>query len=251
MEYLYRFCWLADDIADNIDPLPVKKKKLAAFKKNLFLALQEKAKDPFFASFQTIIDRFRLSPEPLLRIVAGVERDLKPVRFKRFEELKRYALQVAGGPGLASMEIFGYRDEAHRKYAENLGIFLQIVNMVRDHQEDLSLGRRYFPQEDYERFHLNPHALDERSSHWRAFVVFQLDRAWTFLERSWSSLSKKQRSELCTAEAIGAIYVRLFEKLRSQPDQILLGKLILSKTDKLLSALGALARCSAWRWSRS
>ncbi len=250
MESLYRFCWLADDIADNTDPLPLKKKKLATFKKDLYLALQEKAKDPFFKTFQTVINRFRLSPEPLLRIVTGVERDLKPIRFKKFEELRQYALQVAGGPGLASMEIFGYRDEAHQKYAENLGIFLQIVNMVRDHQEDLSLGRRYFPQEDYEHFHLNPHTLGEKNSHWRNFVEFQLDRAWTYLDRGWSSLNKKERSELCTAEAIGAIYVRLHQKLRSQPDQILLGKVSLSKADKVLSVLGALARCSLWRGSR-
>jgi phytoene synthase len=248
MESLYRFCWAADDIADNSDPLPLKKKKLAVFKKNLNAALKGKASDPFFKQFQETIEKFRLSPEPLQRIVAGVERDLKPIRFVRFEELRRYALQVAGGPGLASMEIFGYRDEAHCKYAENLGIFLQIVNMVRDYREDLSLGRHYFPQEDYKRFHLNPHTLDEKHTHWRSFVTFQLDRAWTFLDRAWISLSKHERSELRTAEAIAAIYVRLHQKLRSQPDQVLQGRVSLNKVEKGLSALGAWSRCQLWHW---
>ena len=251
MELLYRFCWAADDIADNQDPLALKKKKLALFKKNLNLALQGKAADAFFSSFQTVIEKFRLSEEPLHRIVAGVERDLKPIRFKRFEELHRYALQVAGGPGLASMEIFGYRDKAHRQYAENLGVFLQIVNMVRDYREDLSLGRHYFPQEDYKRFHLNPHSLDEKNSNWRSFATFQLDRAWVFLDRAWASLSKRQRSELYTAEAIAAIYVRLHQKLRSHPDQVLQNKVSLGKTDKLLSALGAAGRCFFWRGERA
>jgi phytoene/squalene synthetase len=95
---------------------------------------------------------------------------------------------------------------------------------------------------------LNPHTLDDKSSHWRAFVTFQLDRAWTYLERSWAALSKHQRSELKTAEAIAAIYVRLHQKLRSHPDQVLQGKVTLSRTDKVLSALGASSRCLLWSW---
>ena len=52
---------------------------------------------------------FKLTPNPLWRTIRGVERDLKPVRFLKFSELHQYALLVAGGPGLASMEIFGLR----------------------------------------------------------------------------------------------------------------------------------------------
>ena len=129
---------------DNSDPLPLKRKKLTQFKKNLALTLSGKATDPFFKDFQKTIHQFKLSPEPMGRIVAGVQRDLKPIRFKKFSELHRYALQVAGGPGIAAMEIFGFKDASHRHYAENLGIFLQLVNITRDYKEDMALGRQYF-----------------------------------------------------------------------------------------------------------
>ncbi len=249
METLYRFCWAADDISDNSDPLPLKKKKLSRFKQQLKRALAGKAQDPLLIKFQEVIRQYQLSSEPLWRILQGVERDLKPIRFKKFTELHCYALQVAGGPGLASMEIFGFKDKAHLSYAENLGVFLQLVNMVRDYQEDTAMGRQYFPAEDFKRFHLNPLHIGEKNSNWKSFVEFQLDRAWSFLEKARKSITRRQQSELRTAEAISAVYVKLHQKLKSQPHQILKGRTSLSKTDKLLSVLGSWGRCFLWKWA--
>jgi len=251
MEALYRFCWVADEISDSSDPLPLKKKNLIRFRKNLSLCRAGKPPGPLFQKLWETISRFRLSSEPLDRILEGVERDLRPVRLKRFAELHRYALQVAGGPGLASMEIFGFRDPAHRDYAENLGVFLQIVNIVRDYREDLGLGRLYLPAEDFKRFHLNPTSIGENNSHWKPFVEFQLDRAWTFLEKARRSLTLRQRSELPTAEAIAAVYVKLHQKLRNHPSLILKGKVSLSSRAKLLSVVGITGRCLLWRVSNA
>jgi phytoene synthase len=180
-------------------------------------------------------------------MIKGVRRDLRPLRFKTFSELHRYCLQVAGGPGLASMEIFGFKDESHRNYAENLGMFLQLVNMARDYQEDLSLHRQYFPAEDFKKFHLIPGSIDETNAQWRSFVEFQLDRAWLFWKRAQRALTRRQRSELATAEAIAAVYVKLFQKLKKDPQKILRGKTSLSRWDKILSVAGAACRCFYWR----
>jgi 15-cis-phytoene synthase len=250
MESLYRFCWAADDIADNSEPLKLKRKKLVLFKRNLTLALAGKSRDPLFQAFQKTIRQFKLSDKPLWRIVEGVERDLKPIRFKKFSELRRYTLQVAGGPGLASMEIFGFKDKAHQNYAENLGIFLQLVNIIRDYREDIALGRQYFPEEDFKRFHLNPRQIDEKSSHWKSFVHFQLDRAWSYLQKARKSLTRQEQSRLSTAEAIASVYIKLHQKLKAYPHQILECRTSLSRFDKLLSVTGASARCFLWKWAK-
>ena len=250
MESLYRFCWSADDIADNSDSPALKMKHLSLLKKNLKSALAEKASDPFFEVFQKTIQRFELSPEPLWRIVAGVERDLKPIRFKKFDELHRYALQVAGGPGVASMEIFGFKDLPHKNYAENLGVFLQLVNITRDYREDMALGRQYFPDEDFIRFHLNPSLIGENNSNWKSFVDFQLNRAWSYLQKARKSLTLQQQSQLYTAEAIASVYIKLHQKLKSNPHQILKGRTSLSPSDKLISVMGAAGRCCLWKWSK-
>ena len=249
MESLYRYCWAADDISDNNDPLPVKQRKLRAFKAELTRCFSGKPKEFLFQNLAETFRRFNLSRKPLLSILEGVARDLKPIRFQKFQELHRYCLQVAGGPGLASMEIFGYRDQPHRDYAKNLGVFLQIVNMTRDFREDMSLGRQYFPSEDFKKFSLIPAAIGEKNSNWTLFVEFQLNRAWSYLEKSRNSLSLRQRSRLATAEAIAAVYVKLFQRLRANPQKILEGKTSLSRSDKLLSVLGAAGRCFLWHWA--
>ncbi len=229
-------------------PLLKKKRRLAQVsKKNLSDAFHSRSKDSFFLEFQPVISFFRLSREPLERIVRGVEQDLHPVHFKKWNELHQYALRVAGGPGLASMEIFGFKDKDHRLYAENLGVFLQIVNMVRDYQEDKGLNRFYLPFEDFKRFHLDPSQIDEKDSHWKPFVESQLDRAWGFLEKARRALNRSQRAELVTAEAIAAVYVKLYQKLRADPYQILKGRTTLSKWDKRLSVMGTAGRCWIWK----
>lgn len=247
MEVLYRFCWEADEIADGRGSPFEKRRKLSRFKRNLRSAFQGRARESLFQKLQSLIPAFHLSKEPLERIVAGVERDLRPIHFRKFPDLHRYALQVAGGPGLACMEIFGFKDQAHRDYAENLGVFLQLVNIARDYQEDMALKRQYFPEEDFKRFHLNPSHLEETNSHWKPFIEFQLGRAWSFLEKARRSLSRSQRAQLATAEAIAAVYVKLYQKLRANPYRILKGRTRLSKADKLLSVLGTLGRCGLWK----
>ena len=217
-------------------------------KKTLSDCFRGANQNPQWAPLQETIKDFLLTSEPLERIITGVEGDLKPVRFKKFSDLHRYALRVAGGPGLASMEIFGFKDQPHRDYAENLGVFLQIVNMVRDFKEDRALGRQYFPLEDFRKFHLNPADIGDRDSAWKSFIEFQLARAWSFLEKARRSLSLRQRAVLPTAESIAAVYVKLHQRLLGQPDLILEGKISLSPADKLLSVLGAAGRCLIWKW---
>ncbi len=249
METLYRFCWEADEIADGPGTPADKRRKLSHFKRSLEGAFQGRAKEPLFKKMQVLIAQYKLSPEPLRRTLKGVERDLRPVRFAKFDELYDYALQVAGGPGLASMEVFGYKDQAHQGYAENLGVFLQLVNIVRDFKEDLSLGRQYLPSEDFARFHLIPRMIEERNSLWKLFVEFQLNRALSFLQKARGFLNPSARCHLATAEAIAAVYLKLFQKLRANPDHILRGQTRLSKADKLISVFGTICNCFLWKWT--
>lgn len=248
MEILYRFCWAADEIADGPGSPAGKKRSLSAFRRNLRSCFSGNVREPFFQRLREVVRRFGLSREPLERILEGVGQDLRPLRFRTFAELHAYARRVAGGPGLASMEIFGFKDRRHRDYAENLGVFLQLVNITRDFREDLDLGRQYLPQEDFKRFHLDPRRIEAGDSHWKPFVEFQLDRAWSYLERARKCLTPRERCALATAEAIAAVYVKLRQKIKNNPYRVLEERISLSPMDKLISVTGALGRC--WLWKR-
>src|ERR1700676_2244845 len=112
-------------------------------------------------------------------IIAGVEMDLHQSRYGTFEELRLYCYRVASAVGLVSIKIFGYRNVACRDYAIELGVDLQMTNIIRDVGKDLNNGRIYLPQEDLARFGYSEADLRSRR-HNDAFVrlmEFQASRA--------------------------------------------------------------------------
>src|SRR5213075_3478346 len=99
-----------------------------------------------------LIDKHSLSVEMLEEIITGVEMDLSISRYATFDDLRLYCYRVASAVGLVSIEIFGYRNPACRDYAIELGLALQVTNIIRDVGKDLKSGRIYLPQEDLARF---------------------------------------------------------------------------------------------------
>ena len=78
--------------------------------------------------------------------------DLTPRRYATFADLRVYGERVASAVGLASIEIFGYTQPATRQYAVDLGLALQLTNILRDVAADAPRGRLYLPLEDLARF---------------------------------------------------------------------------------------------------
>ena len=78
--------------------------------------------------------------------------DLERSRYETFDELLDYCRRVASAVGLICIEIFGCRDPRPRDYAFNLGLALQLTNIIRDVAADLKRGRVYLPQEDLAHF---------------------------------------------------------------------------------------------------
>src|SRR5204863_1081201 len=89
----------------------------------------------------------------------GVEMDLQRSRYETFDELVGYCRRVASAVGVMCIEVFGCRDSRSRDYAFNLGLALQVTNIVRDIKADLQQGRIYLPQEDLARFGVTEQAL--------------------------------------------------------------------------------------------
>ncbi len=99
-----------------------------------------------------MIDRYAITPAMLEEIIDGVEMDLTISRYETFAALREYCYRVASAVGLVSIEIFGYQNPACREYAVELGLALQVTNILRDVAKDLANGRIYLPREDMARF---------------------------------------------------------------------------------------------------
>jgi phytoene synthase len=247
LQWLYRFCREADDIADDPGPSASKRKALGRLRRELSRGWKKGSQDPLVGPLLETGRPLGLTLGPLETILEGVKQDIRGARMRSFSELAAYSVKVAGGPGLASMEIFGFPDGPHREYAVHLGVFLQLVNVVRDVVEDFGMDRRYLPGNEWRKFGLSDKKLPDPGPAWDAFARFQLDRAWATWRKACACLDRHERGRLATAEAIAAVYARLHRKLYADPSHILQGRVGLSKPEKVWAALWTGLRCLAWK----
>ena len=98
--------------------------------------------------------RFDIPVHHFYDLIRGMEMDLAKTRYQTFDELKEYCYHVASSVGLMCLGIFGSKDARTREYAVNLGIALQMTNILRDVGADATYGRIYLPLEDLRRFGL-------------------------------------------------------------------------------------------------
>ena len=147
-------------------------------------------------------------------VIDGVAMDLQCNRYETFEALREYCLRVASAVGLVCVEIFGYRDLQTRDYAIDLGIALQLTNIIRDVAPDLQRDRVYIPVEDLQRFGCTEDDLRAGvvTDKVRRLLAFQVERARRFYRKAETALPRRDERRLVAARIMGAIY---FELLRS------------------------------------
>jgi phytoene synthase len=161
------------------------------------------------------VREFRLPRERFDELIDGVEMDLASSRYATFDVLTTYCRRVASAVGLICLEIFGYRDPAARAYAENLGIALQLTNIIRDIAGDLRRGRVYLPSEDLTRFGVTEAELAEGvvTSRIGELLRFECVRARDYYARAARHFPRADARSLVAAEIMGAIYFEILRRI--------------------------------------
>lgn len=168
------------------------------------------------------VQPFNLPRSAFEALIEGVEMDLGSRRYETFEDLYEYCIRVASAVGLICLEIFGYVDPRSRRYATDLGVALQLTNILRDVPEDLSRGRVYIPQED-----LRAHGCSEadlerervgaghgvKSPNVKALLRQQAERARRYYAKAAAELPAADRRHLSAAEIMGAIYRAILSRI--------------------------------------
>ena len=219
---------------------------LAYMQDNLDLAYQGRAATPVFLALADTADRYDIPQEYFSEIIRGVESDLVKTRYRDFDELREYCYRVASVVGLVCLQIFEYRDGAAREYAVDLGLAMQLTNIIRDVREDWNMGRVYLPQDEMARFGYTEEQL-AAGIHNDAFVEllrFQGQRARSYFRSGFRLLPYlSRRSRACPA-ALGAIYSRVLDRIEDSGYDVLNGQRIaLSGSEK--------ARIAARAWAAS
>ena len=155
----YAFCRLADDIVDEgeygerteevLDSLPVNLAAAYAGEPvSNGIATPPVGDTSMWLALGDTLHKYPIDRRHLLDVVEGCRMDLNGATYETFDDLVEYCKRVASATGLALIEVFGYEDERAVEYAVDLGIALQLTNILRDITEDLEIGRVYLPAEE-------------------------------------------------------------------------------------------------------
>jgi len=239
MNIVYAFCRKTDDIVDNYNSKEVKLKDLIQWKRDFENSLNGFKDNPLLNQLTDVINKYKIPTEPFFDLIKGMEMDLNFSRYENFETLKEYCYRVASSVGLISIEIFGYKNISTKDFAINLGIALQLTNILRDIIKDLENDRIYLPKEDMEKFSYSEDDLLSRNynNNFIELMKFQVERAEYYFNLASSSLSKEDVKSMFPARAMQSVYYNLLQKIVDNNYDVLNKNIRVNNFEKLYIAI--------------
>ncbi len=259
---VYAFARRIDDIGDGALP---REEQLRRLDEQARALITPPADDPIMVALADACARFPIPPDALQALIVGVRMDVQDTSYESFEDLVVYCRRVAGAIGRACLAIFALRDPAGtdraaiEPLADDLGVALQLTNILRDVREDAEHGRVYLPAEDLRRFGLIA-AGDESEAAptivrltrrpafhedgaladaeiteagWLdALMRFQADRARTWFDRGMALAPLLDRRSAACLLAMSGIYSRLLTRIATHPERALRERISLSASEK-------------------
>jgi phytoene synthase len=178
--------------------------------------------DPVLIALGDAHERFALPIDALEDLIEGVRMDVQGIRYERFEDLVPYCRRVAGSIGRLCVAIFAARDmERARGLADDLGVAMQLTNILRDVREDAEHGRLYLPAEDLTRYRLSADGrFTGEDGQFEAFMRFQAARAREWFEHGMQLVTLLDRRSAACVLAMSGIYRRLLDRIEDHPERV-------------------------------
>jgi phytoene synthase len=211
---VYAFARRVDDVADGTLPAAEKTRVLARVRASL--ASLGESDDPQLQALGEVARRFPIPLDSFRDLIDGAEVDVSGTEYATFDELLVYCRRVAGSIGRLSVGVFGARDlERAGQLGDDLGVALQLTNILRDVREDWHNGRVYLPREDLERFGVTPPGFSPE------LIRFEAARAQEWFARGLQLLPLLDRPAAASVSAMAGIYRRLLERIEREPELVL------------------------------
>jgi phytoene synthase len=259
LEAIYAYCRLVDDVVDEEAPAARKREGVARWRRELDAVFGDaRPSHAVTEQLRAAVRRFAsIRRVDMEAVIDGCAMDIDKTRYANWEELRLYCYRVASAVGLMCIEIFGYDgQEAHahdrglvatertQQYAVDLGIALQLTNILRDVGEDARRGRIYLPADE-----LAAHGVSEedillgrRTPAMVRLLRAQAERARTHYQRARAALSADERRRLVIAEIMGDIYFALLEQIEASGFDVFGAKATVGRGRKIVIAVGNFAR---------
>jgi phytoene synthase len=212
---VYAFCRYTDDIVDEGTDEHSKVVRLRRWRMELGRALRGTSPYVILNQLSATARKFNIPVDHFYDLIRGMEMDLSKTRYETFEELYRYCYLVASSVGLMCRQIFGYRNDSTRDYAVNLGVALQLTNILRDIKEDAKRGRIYIPAEDLRRFGYTEEDLlaFRYTPEFVNLMRFECDRASKYFDIARAALGNEDKRFFFAARIMWSIYAHTLRRI--------------------------------------
>ena len=239
----YAFCREVDDVVDETRDPGVAATKLAWWRQEVQRAFAGQASHPVMQALMPHTEAYGITAQHLLQVIEGCQMDLDQTRYLDFAGLQRYCHLVAGVVGEVAARIFGHSDPATITYAHQLGLALQLTNIIRDVGDDARRGRIYLPMSELQRFDVKAHELLKRESPWGyserfdALMRFQAERAHRCYDEALARLPEADRLPQKPGLMMANIYRTLLREIEADGFRVLHQRTSLTPVRKLWIAL--------------
>jgi 15-cis-phytoene synthase len=233
---VYAFCQYSDNIVDSGHSKEDKRKELKEWRDEFSKSKSNNSRFALQNEVANTINRFNIPIEYFEQLLDGMEMDVEDRKYNTFEDLYEYCYRVASTVGLISAKIFGYKNPLSREYAINLGIALQLTNILRDIHEDLEIGRIYIPQNELHQFHVTEENLrnHDLNTNFLQMMQFQYNRILDYYKKADQLLKREDKRNFIAARIMRNIYFEILIKIKKNNFDIFKNKIRLSKFKKLL-----------------
>jgi phytoene synthase len=245
MSALYALARRIDDVGDGplptvdkLEALSAVRREVAAFRDDPSSALA--SQDPVLVAMADASRRWSIPVEAIEDLVDGCRMDVVGTTYDNIDDLVGYCRKVAGTVGRCSLAIYGsHGPDRSEDLADDLGVALQLTNILRDIVEDYrDMGRVYLPRDDLARFNVGEDLRGQQDD-LVALISFEAGRACDWYDRGLPLLELlDRRSRACTA-AMAGIYRKLLDRIRRDPASVLRSRVSLSAADKSIVAARA------------
>jgi phytoene synthase len=245
MSAAYAFARRVDDIGDGDLETDEKLAALAGERASLGLLADGGAGtpgDPVIVALAHARRRYELPLDALELLIDGVELDVRDTRYQTFDELVVYCRAVAGSIGRLCLAIFseGTATADATQLADDLGVAMQLTNILRDIREDHECGRVYLPAEDLRRFGCEelPAVDPDRA---RDLIRFEAGRAREWFDRGLELVDLLDARSAACVLAMTGIYRSILERIAGEPEVVLDRRISLPAWEKAWLAARSLA----------
>jgi phytoene synthase len=228
---VYAMARRIDDIGDGTLSPDEKLAGLAEVRRSL-RELDAPSEDPVAVALHATAQDYGLPLAAFDELIDGCEMDVRGVRYDSFDQLVSYCRLVAGSIGRLSLAIFGSDDEHAVALADDLGVALQLTNILRDVREDRGNGRVYLPAADAAVVGCRSD-LGGPPEEVAALVAFECQRAREWFTRGMDLLALLDRRSRACVGVMAGIYRRLLDRIEADPLAVTQRRLSLPTTEKL------------------